>query len=875
MSDLVPPPAALSLPDVPIREALPALRAALRERPNAVLEAPPGAGKSTVVPLALLDEPWLAGRRILMLQPRRLAARAVARRLAATLGEEPGGIVGYRTRLESRIGPATRIEVLTEGILTRRLQRDPALEDAGIVLFDEFHERSLPSDLGLALALDAQLHLRPDLRLLVMSATLDGAAVARLLGPHTPVVRTQGRAFEVETRYAPPAPPTAGAIGSARPEPVELRAARLALRALESHAEGDVLVFLPGAREIRRACDALEQGLAGRGEPRVFVVPLYGELDARAQDEALRPAAAGRRKIVVATNLAETGLTIEGVRVVVDSGLERRARFDPGTGMSRLDTATISRASADQRRGRAGRTAPGTCYRLWSESAHAALAPQAPPEILEADLAPLGLELACWGSGDPSSLAWLDPPPPPMLAQARELLQRLEALDAHGHATSAGRRMAELGVHPRLAHMIERARELGLARTACELAALLSERDTLRPVQRIASASPREPDLRHALDVLHGGPVPSGFVADPRALQAVRRTADLLARRAPDSMRGDGAGPDATARDAAAGLLLAFAYPDRIGRSRGDEQGRYLLSGGRGAVLASPSTALARSEFLVAAELDAGEREARILRAAPLERALLERHCAGEIETAEQVHWDERSGAVVARRVRRLGALVLDERRLEGAAGAAGLAAMLEGVRRLGLEALPWTPELRQWQARVLLLRREFGAEAWPDVSDVALLDGLERWLAPRLAGVLRREHLARLDLREALQSLLDWNQRRRLDELAPTHVVVPTGSRIALDYGGASPVLAVRLQEVFGWQESPRIAGGRVTVTLALLSPAQRPVQVTSDLQSFWARGYAEVRKDLRGRYPKHHWPEDPSTATPTRRARPRGEPR
>jgi ATP-dependent helicase HrpB len=852
-----------SLPATPILDALPALRAALRAHRNAVLEAPPGAGKSTVVPLALLDEPWLgAGQRIVMLQPRRIAARAVARRLSQLAGSEPGQLVGYRTRLETRVSAATRIEVVTEGILARRLQNDPALEDVGCVIFDEFHERNLQSDLGLALALDVQRHLRDDLRLLVMSATLDGAAVVAVLGD-AGSVRSEGRAFDVATQYAAPAP-----AGVNRwPEPIEQRAARVVLRALESDP-GDVLVFLPGAAEIRRCCDAVA---AGAGDPSLQVLPLYGDLDAAAQDAALRPAPAGRRKVVIATNLAETSLTIEGVRVVVDAGLERRQRFDPSSGMSRLETVAISRASADQRRGRAGRTAPGVCYRLWSESAHAALSAQAAPEILEADLAPLALELACWGASDPHTLAWLDPPPLATLAQARELLHRLEAIDERGQATRIGRRMASLGTHPRLAHMIERGAALGLADLACDIAALVSERDPLR-----AQGMQRDPDLRHRVDVLRGAPAPAGFAVDGRALQQVRRASELFARRISRDGSARTEGQLQLARDQAVGLLLAFAYPDRIGMARGGEGGRYLLSQGRGAALSGPS-ALARSEFIVAAEIDAGEREAKLYLAAPLERGLLEKHFGSLVTDLDEVAWDSRTGAVIARRVKRLGALVLEERPLRGGVKADTRAAMLAGIRELGLDCLPWTKDLWQWRARVTLVRNsattpEQAAE-WPDVSDAALLATLEDWLAPWLDGVTRREHLSRVDLRGALHGLLDWNAQRRLDEWAPTHLTVPSGSRIAVDYSGAVPALAVRLQEVFGWMESPRLAGGRVPVTLELLSPARRPVQVTRDLASFWARGYVEVKKELKGRYPRHYWPDDPYAATPTRKVRPPGE--
>ncbi len=852
-----------ALPATPILDVLPALRSALRAHRNAVLVAPPGAGKSTVVPLALLDEPWLgAGKRIVMLQPRRIAARAVARRLAQIAGSEPGQLIGYRTRLETRVSAATRIEVVTEGILARRLQDDPALEDVGCVIFDEFHERNLQSDLGLALALDAQRHLRDELRLLVMSATLDGAAVATVLGG-AGSVRSEGRIFDVTTQYSAPAP-----VGVNRwPEPIEQRAARVVLRALESDP-GDVLVFLPGAAEIRRCCDAVA---AGAGDPSLQVLPLYGDLDAAAQDAALRPAPAGRRKVIIATNLAETSLTIEGVRIVVDAGLERRQRFDPNSGMSRLETVAISRASADQRRGRAGRTAPGVCYRLWSESAHAALSAQAVPEILEADLAPLALELACWGASDPHSLAWLDPPPLATMAQAGELLRRLEAIDERGQATPIGRRMAGLGTHPRLAHMIERGAALGLAELACDIAGLVSERDPLR-----AQGMSRDPDLRHRVDVLRGAPAPAGCAVDGRALQQVRRSSELLARRVSRDSAARKPRHPQLARDQAVGVLLAFAYPDRIGMARGGESGRYLLSQGRGAVLPGPS-ALARSEIIVAAEIDAGEREAKLYLAAPLDRTLLERHFGSLIKEQDEVAWDSRTGAVISRRVKRLGALVLEERPLRGGVEADTRAAMLAGIRELGLGCLPWTRDLQQWRARITLIRNsattpEQAAE-WPDVSDAALLASLDHWLAPWLDGVTRRDHLARVDLRGALHGLLDWNAQRRLDEWAPTHLTVPSGSRIAVDYSGAAPALAVRLQEVFGWMESPRLADGRVPVTLELLSPARRPVQVTRDLASFWARGYVEVRKELKGRYPKHYWPDDPYAATPTRKVRPPGE--
>jgi len=844
-----------ALPTLPIVAALPALAEALESGRQVVLEAPPGAGKSTIVPLALLEAAWRGDGRLVMLEPRRIAARAVAERMATLLGERAGERVGFRTRLESRVGPRTRLEVVTEGILTRQLQHDPALEGVACVIFDEFHERGLQGDLGLALALECQRHLRPELRLLVMSATLDGEALARLMGAAR-IVRAPGRMFEVETFHVAPPP-------GAAPQALAQRVASRIAAAVESH-EGDVLAFLPGAGEIRRVVDALSEVVPA---DRCVVLPLYGDLPSAAQDAVLRPDPRGRRKIVIATNLAETSLTIDGVRIVVDSGQERRNRFDPATGMNRLETVRISRASADQRRGRAGRTAPGVCYRLWSESAHAALLPQAPAEILEADLAPLALELACWGADDPTALAWLDPPPPASLAQARELLTRLEALDARGRATPLGREMAALGVHPRLAHMILRGQALGVGALACAVAAVLSERDPLR-----GAAGPADPDLRSRLDALQGRGLPPGTTADRAALARIGRVVEQLARRIARRAPSGGAAAATPDESEAVGLLLAFAYPDRIGRSRG-EGGRYVLSGGRGAALPGPS-ALARSEYLAVAALDAGEREARIQLAAPLSLPLLLQHFGGLVEETTRVEWDPRSETVAARRIHRLGQLVLEDEPLRDA-GERATRAMLDGIRALSLRCLPWTRALEQWRARVAFARAQDprGPATWPDVSDAALLEGLESWLAPWLERVTRREQLARVDLGGALHGLLDWNAQRRLDALAPTHLGVPSGSRIAIDYSGGVPTLSVRLQEVFGLAESPRVAEGRVPVTLELLSPARRPVQVTRDLESFWSRGYHEVRKELKGRYPKHYWPEDPREAVATRRVRPPGD--
>ncbi|HLS82882.1 MAG TPA: ATP-dependent helicase HrpB [Steroidobacter sp.] len=845
--------------NLPIDDVLPALREAFGAHRNVVLQAPPGAGKSTGAPLALLHEPWLGERKIVMLEPRRLAARAVARRMAWLLGEPVGATVGYRTRLESKVGRETRIEVVTEGILTRRLQRDPALEDVALVIFDEFHERSLNADLGLALCLDAQGALREDLRILVMSATIDGAGVASLLGD-APLLSAPGRAFEVETRwYEPPGGRSSSAASQGlRPEQIAERRMLSALRRALEEEPGDVLAFLPGQGEIRR----LQRMLEEQGLPRgVRVAPLYGELAGDDQDAAIRPSAPGERKIVLATNIAETSLTIEGVRVVIDAGLARRSRFDPASGMSRLETVRISRASADQRRGRAGRIAAGVCYRLWTESEHAALAAQAPPEIVEADLAPLALELANWGVSDPRMLRWLDLPPAATFAQARDLLRALEALDDAGRITDHGKAIARIGAHPRLAHMIVRAAQSGIARHALDIAAVLGERDLLR-----FAATERHVDLRSRIDVLRGGSPPTGAQVDAAARQRALRAADLLGRQIEHSnQRG------AAAASADVGRLLALAYPDRLAQNRGG--GRFLLSSGRGAQLPAGQS-LASEQFLVVADLEAGARDATIRLAAPIERAALETQFADRIEHRQRLEWDSRSQAVLAQDERWLGALLLGERRIERPDSARAVAAMLTGVRELGLSVLPWTKEARALQARIEFARRSGvrAAAPWPDVSDATLQDQLERWLAPYLGDMSRRDHLARLDMHGILLAMLDWGQQQRLNEAAPTHFTAPSGSRIPIDYCAEQPTAAVRLQEMFGLQRTPMVGDGRTPVILHLLSPAHRPVQVTQDLASFWARAYADVKKELKGRYPKHHWPDDPLTAIPTARAKRRG---
>jgi len=855
--------AALKPSGLPIDAALPELVAALGHAPRAVLKAPPGAGKSTVVPLALLEQSWMAGGRLLMLEPRRLAARAVATRMARTLGESPGQTVGWRMRQDTKVSRATRIEVVTEGVLTRMLQHDPALEGVAAVVFDEFHERSLQADLGLALVLDAQANLRPDLKLLVMSATLDTGALAQRLGD-APVVTADGRTFPVQLRYAGrgapvlPGPPVPGQDSM---ETLVLRAVLQALR----EAPGDVLVFLPGAREIRRLQALLEGADTGPG---VRLLPLYGDLSAAEQDAALQPAAPGTRKVVLATNIAETSLTIQGIRVVVDSGVERRSTFDPVTGMSRLEAARISRASAEQRAGRAGRVEAGVCYRVWSEAAQRSLAAFGTPEILDTDLTGLALELASWGAVDTGSLTFLDPPPAAQLASARDLLRLLGGIDAAGRITAHGRRMAALGLHPRLAHMLLKARPLGLARLAADLAALLSERDLLR------TARGRDTDIHARLRVLRGQ---SQAEVDRGALQRARRMASDLLRQA------DGGNAEAAQSEDRAGLLLACAYPDRIALRRDAGEGRYLLANGRGAVFPE-AQALRSRELVVAVDLDDRDRDARILLAAALDREDVEEHFADSLVTREEVKWNERERAVSARRVVTLGALELASGPLHAVPPDAALAAMLQGLRQLGIGALPWDEDTRLLQARMEFVRRHLGVDregaaldvagaAWPAVDDESLAARLDEWLTPWLGGITRRDHLARLPLEQALTGLLEYEQQRRLSDLAPTHLTVPTGSRIRIDYRDElAPVVAVRLQEVFGLLETPRIAGGRVPVTFKLLSPAQRPLQITRDLAGFWRGSYAEVRKDMRGRYPRHYWPEDPAVAEPTRRAKPRG---
>ncbi len=810
-----------SPPPLPIDAVLPDLCAALTAGPRVVLHAPPGAGKTTRAPLALLDQAWRRGGKILLLEPRRLATRAAASRLAQQLNTPLGGRVGYRVRHTAEVSAATEIEVLTTGLYLRRLQDDPGLEGVAAVLFDEVHERAADLDLALALTLDAA-GLRDDLRLVAMSATLDGAAVQRLFGDGTPLVRAQGRQYPVET------------VWLGRPTARVPEAMAAAIRQALNDGPGDVLAFLPGQGEIHRTAQAL-------GRIDAAVLPLYGDMPLEAQDRVLKPGTAGERRVVLATAIAETSLTIEGVAAVVDCGLARVPRFDPASGMSRLMTVPVSQATAEQRSGRAGRLGPGRCYRLWSEAEHRGLSPFPAPEVVSADLAPLALAAAEWGVAVPD-LAWLDPPPAGALGQATALLAELRAVDASGRITAHGRKLARLPLHPRLGHMLVRADALGLGSLGADLAAVLGERDFL---------ADRDADLTRRIEALQRGQ------GDPAARQRIRQSADQM--RGLLGIRRTPADPQAV------GLLVALAYPDRLGQARG-APGQFRMSGGGAAQL--PATdALAACRYLAIADLDGDRTNAKIYRAASLDEATVEAEFADQIQTIDRIFWDQ--AAVQARRQRRFGQLVLRDQPLPNPAPDAVLAAVIAAIR-VEPTLLPWSDSVRSLQQRVGLLHT-LEPDLWPDWSETALLASLEDWLAPHLTNVARAGQLAQLPLAAILADQLEWAMRQRLDADAPTHLAVPSGSRIALDYSGERPVLAVKLQEMFSATASPTIARGRVVVQVHLLSPARRPVQVTDDLAGFWTGSYRAVRADLRGRYPKHPWPEDPLSAVPTARTKAR----
>ncbi len=808
---------------LPIHEALPDLKAALSRGSAAVLVAPPGAGKTTVVPLELLAESWRGDGRIIVLEPRRLAARAAAERMAATLGEPVGQTVGFRVRMQSKVSAATRVEVVTEGVFTRMILADPELAAVACVIFDEFHERSLDADLGLALARDAQALLREDLRILVMSATLDGAAVARLLD--APVVESLGRMHPVTTHY----------LGRDERLRLEDRVVRAVERALAEEA-GGVLVFLPGQGEIHRTAERLAERVR---RPDVEIAPLYGALDPRDQDRAIAPAPPGKRKVVLATAIAETSLTIQGVRVVIDSGQARVPRFDPASGLTRLATVRVSRAAADQRRGRAGRTEPGVCYRLWDEAETRALPAYADPEILDADLSGLALDLARWGAKDASGLAFLDPPPAAAFAEARALLVRLEALTADGVLTAHGKALADMPLPPRLAHMVLKAAATGQAPRAARIAALVTERNL----------GGRDVDLRHRLDSLDRDRSPRA--RDAKAL--ADRWAGLAGR----------AGKGAPLSD---GLLLAFAYPERVARARGP-QGEFQLVSSRGAFVEA-TDALARETWLAVAELGGAERRDRILLAAPLDEAELLAAFSAQLETEDRLE-ESGAGRLRAKRLTRLGRLVVRETIDENPDPALIAAALAERVRAEGVGVLPWGEAARTLRRRMAFLRA--ADPAWPDLSDAALTASLDDWLVPLLAGVRSLSALKPDALDGAIRTLIPWDLQRRLDAEAPARWTAPTGNSFAIDYAAeGGPRVDVRVQEVFGIAEHPKVAG--VPITMSLLSPGHRPIQTTKDLPGFWKGSWKDVRSDMRGRYPKHVWPEDPATAAPTARAKPRG---
>lgn len=840
------------LPSYPIDTIIPGLKKAVLGNPSVVLHAPPGAGKTTRVPLALLDALPAAKGRIIMLEPRRIAAVSAARWMAKTLGERAGETVGYSIRFDSAVSARTRIEVVTEGILTRRMQNDPALEGVSMIIFDEFHERSIHADLALALCLDIRKSLREDLKVLVMSATLDYGPIASLLG-NAPIIESAGKAFPVAEHY----------LGEKRDTPLPEQIAAAAKTALAA-TSGDILVFLPGSGEIHACADALRT-VADRGG-NITLHPLYGDLPFEEQERAIMPA--GSRRIVLATNIAETSLTIEGIQVVIDSGLTRRLRYDPSTGMNRLVTIPTSKASAEQRKGRAGRLGPGACYRLYSRHAFDAMIPFTQPEILVSDLSPLVLELAVWGVKDPSALSWLDAPPVALWETARELLVQLGALDAAGSATPAGKAMARMPLHPRLARLLVRAGELGCVRLGADLAALLSERDIIRRVGgHDRMVRPGEAGIAERLDILHawrrGEGAPGG--ADAWALRAVDRTAGQLVRLVTETNKSAG-DPDMIPR------LLLSAFPERVGRKREDGEGRFLLAQGRGVRL-SATSGLSVSPFIIAVTVDAGERGEGIVHlAAPLTEELIRAECAERIETVKRIEWDKREAKVVATVEERLGAVLLSAKPFTPPDEKA--APLVCEAIRSNPSMLVFSKEAHQFQGRVMLLRRLFPEELWPDMSAEHLTLSPGEWLMPWLGGIRGAQDLAGFDVLPALRSLLSWEQQRQLDERAPVSITVPSGRRVSLDYAaGDVPVLAVKLQEMFGLADTPVIAGGRVKVLLHLLSPARRPVQITQDLKGFWNSGYQLVKKELKGRYPKHPWPDDPWNAVPTRRVKPRGQ--
>ncbi|MBU1567379.1 MAG: ATP-dependent helicase HrpB [Proteobacteria bacterium] len=831
---------ALPLPQLPIHHIIGDLKSAL-DKGSAVLSAPPGSGKTTIVPLALLDEPWLLGKKVLVLEPRRLAARAAATRMASLLGERIGQTVGYQIRFDRQISEITRIEVLTEGILTRRLQNDPGLSGVGIIIFDEFHERSIHADLALALCIDL-CQIREDLRILVMSATLAASELATILG-NVPVITGEGQSYEVQIEYL------------ARPTQARMSATTASgVRRVVAEMRGDILVFLPGTGEIKEVHRQLMNDPACRG---MLISPLFGDLSQKEQDQAILPDPGGRRRVILATSIAETSLTIEGITCVVDSGWSRRLQFVASNGLSRLTTVRVSRAAAAQRAGRAGRLGPGYCLRLWTKDEDYGLVAFHPPEIVAVDLAGLALELALWGVADPQELRWLDPPRFGPYQQALELLSSLGAINATGRITEIGRELAALPIHPRLGHMLLMAKRQGNGQLACDLAAILSERDLVGRDAMFPSA-----DLRIRLHLL-----------------------EIWRKNGSDAVRSEGGDPDICSRidrDSrrwqkqigcsngsqhceAGGNLLVFAYPDRLARRRPGQRERYLLAGGRGAFL-PPADPLTASEYLVVPKMDAGRTEGRIFLAEPVELSDLQHHHPHLFSVTKEVYWDDSTARVVAMRQLSVGKIVVEEQPLTDIESEEITVAMLAGIRRMGLVCLPWDGESRQLQARIQCLRTWQPEMDWPDLGNDRLLDDLQ-WLVPYLSGISRAEQLKQLNIQEIFTTMLGWEKRQKLERDAPANLIVASGSKIRIEYRiDEPPLLAVRIQEMFGSSATPTICGGRIGLLLHLLSPARRPIQVTSDLAGFWQRGYGEVKKELKGRYPKHFWPDDPLTAEAVR---------
>ncbi len=834
-------PPLMQLPQLPICRIIPELKKALAGS-SAVLAAPPGSGKTTIVPLLLLGEDWLADNKILILEPRRLAARAAAGRMATLLGEKVGQTIGYQIRFDKKISAATRVEVLTEGILTRRIQDDAGLNGVGLIIFDEFHERSIHADLALALCLDL-CQVRDDLRLLVMSATLDTTPVSRLLGK-VPIIIGEGQDHEVRLEYLQRQ--AKGRISDVT---------TLGVRRAVHEQQGDVLVFLPGTGEIKEVRRQLGSDPGFRD---ILVLPLCGDLSQEEQDRAILADPGGRRRVILATSIAETSLTIEGVGCVVDSGWSRRLRFDPGNGLSRLITLRVSKAAANQRSGRAGRLGPGCCLRLWSREEQHGLTPFHPPEILAVDLANLALELALWGVSDPLSLSWLDPPRAASYQQARDLLHSLNAVNESGRITDIGRQLAALPIQPRLGYMLLMAQKMNHASLACDIAAIVSERDNVRHDQDYH----RPADIRLRLSLLQawrekGAAAVSAQGGDPtlcrRIDQASRQWLRLIA------------GASSPCNLDAIGDLLVYAYPDRIARRRPKERGRYILATGRGAVL-SAADPLAASDFLVVPQLDAGQKEGRIFLAEPLELTDLKSHHSNLLSESRKVYWDDACSKVVATRRLSLGEIVIEESPLLAMDTGEISRAMLAGIRQRGIACLPWDRESRQLQARVSCLRGRQPEMAWPDLSDNELQRDLG-WLEPHLIGLNKAEQLKQSDLQAILESMLGWAMRQKLGQDAPSSITVPSGAKIRIEYSmEGPPLLAVRIQEMFGQAETPSICAGKIPLLLHLLSPARRPIQLTTDLAGFWQRGYPEVKKELKGRYPKHFWPDDPLAAQATR---------